>query len=242
MNPKQAIKRNKLEIVTGASIVGFGASLYLTGLAAYKAGRFVEADDSLRELDGKKLDDFKVLFANTWKFYIPAVVSGGLTATGLVYSSRQTKNKVSAATQAYLASENMLKRYRDSVVEELGENKDVKFFDKGVERELKENPPPSNLYLVDTTEVLCCELYTKRYFKSTKENLSRAQNEINAQILTDYYVTMDDFYDLIGLEHTTNSNNLGWDSDKLLDLIFSSVLLDDGRVALAFEYNYVKVL
>ena len=46
--------------------------------------------------------------------------------------------------------------------------------------------------------------------------------------------TLDVFYDSVGLPHTSHSNELGWDSDRLLELVFTTVLSEDGRPCIAF--------
>jgi hypothetical protein len=87
---------------------------------------------------------------------------------------------------------------------------------------------------------MCCELYTRRYFMCDMEQLRKAQNDINAQIVNDLYVTLDEFYDKISIMPTAHSSELGWDSDRLMELEFSTVLSEDGRPCLAFDYNYIK--
>jgi hypothetical protein len=74
------------------------------------------------------------------------------------------------------------------------------------------------------------------------ETLKKAENTINHKINHELYVRLDDFYDLLGLEPTSISNDLGWDSDKLLELQFTPVFSEDGEPCLAFEYSYLKSL
>ncbi len=74
------------------------------------------------------------------------------------------------------------------------------------------------------------------------ETLRKAQNDINSQVVNQAYVTLEEFYDLVGLPNTSNASNLGWDSDKLMALQFSTVLSEAGEPCLAFDYNYTKPL
>jgi hypothetical protein len=53
---------------------------------------------------------------------------------------------------------------------------------------------------------------------------------------------MTDFYYLIGLPPTGISSHHGWESNKLMNLVFSTTLSDDQRPCITFEYNYTKVL
>jgi hypothetical protein len=53
-------------------------------------------------------------------------------------------------------------------------------------------------------------------------------------------VNLDEFYECIGLPYTSQSNTYGWDSNKLMELEFSTTLTNDGVPCLAFEYSYLK--
>jgi hypothetical protein len=74
------------------------------------------------------------------------------------------------------------------------------------------------------------------------ETLRKAQNDLNQRLVGGVYCTLDEWYDLIGLDYTKASNNLGWTSDKQMKLEFTTCLSQDGRPVLAFEYNYIKPL
>jgi hypothetical protein len=101
---------------------------------------------------------------------------------------------------------------------------------------------PGETIIVGEGLVLCCELHTKRYFQSSMQALQQAEVKINADINKHLYVTLDEFYDILGLEHTSGSDQFGWDSDKLLELQYTSVLGPNGVPCIAFEYNYLKAL
>lgn len=95
--------------------------------------------------------------------------------------------------------------------------------------------------MASESEVLCCELFTGRYFPCTMERLKKAQNELNAKLLREDLCTLDEFYYMLGLEYTYSSSEVGWRSDKLMELEFSAIMYKDKPV-LAFNYNYVRQL
>lgn len=74
------------------------------------------------------------------------------------------------------------------------------------------------------------------------ESLKKAQNVINDRIHLDMYVMLSEFYDLVGIPHTTHSDYVGWDSDKDMELNFYAVVAENGEPCLAFDYNYTKPL
>ena len=78
------------------------------------------------------------------------------------------------------------------------------------------------------------------------EELKKAQNDINYQIINGWYASLTDFYDLLGLPSISQSDDLGWNAEKLVELQFGTVLSDDGRPCIAIEflhmplYNYYR--
>ena len=88
--------------------------------------------------------------------------------------------------------------------------------------------------------VLCHESYTGRYFECDMETLRKAENEINSRIVKHDRASLNDLYYILGLGATSYSDNVGWDSARLLELEFSTVLSQDGKPCLAFDYNYTK--
>ena len=73
------------------------------------------------------------------------------------------------------------------------------------------------------------------------ETLRAAQNQINENIINDYFQSLSDFYDIIGLSHTSMSDDIGWNQDKMLDLHYASAISTDGRPCLSIEYRTVPI-
>jgi len=74
------------------------------------------------------------------------------------------------------------------------------------------------------------------------ETIRRAENDINSQIHNEMYATLSDFYDIVGLPHTSMSDETGWDSAKKLEIKYSPVMAPGGKPCISFEYNYSKLL
>jgi len=175
-----------------------------------------------------------------WTFYIPAGVSGVLTI-GCIFGANRLGSRRTIAAQVLLAaSERAYSAYRDEVIEELGERKDVAIRDKVAEKLVEAKPPPE-VMIAGTGDVTCCEAFTGRYFSCSMEKLKRVQNELNAKLLRDDYCTLDEFYWLLGLEYTQTSSEVGWKSNKLMALEFTSTTHKEQPV-LVFNYNYVTHL
>ena len=55
------------------------------------------------------------------------------------------------------------------------------------------------------------------------------------------YASHNDFYRLIGLPGTTYGEEVGWRTDNMMDLEYSSHLAEDGRPCLCIEYHVAPV-
>lgn len=240
-NGLKAVKSNAPEILTALGVSGVITTSYLTGKAAYEASRLINESESQRGAYNDPKERFKERFKSTWTLYIPAGVSGCLTVGCIVGAYRGSNRRTAAAVTAYSLTERAFTEYREKVVEQIGKGKEQKLRDELSQDSVAKNPP-RDVVMVGGGHVLCYEQYTGRYFLSDMETLQKALNAINYKIVHQFYVSLEEFYDLIGLENTTNSSNLGWDSDRLLELEFSTVLSSDGRPCLAFKYSYLKPL
>lgn len=229
----ELLRTNSPAIFAGLGVSGVLTTGVLAAQAGYKTGLRLrdEPDDLSLKEKAKK----------TWKLYIPAVISGAGAIGCIVASAKVSHRRAAAAAGAYSITERAFSEYREKMVEVLGENKEERIHDEIIQKRI-DNNPPTEILMTGNGEVLCCELYTRRYFRSTMENLRRAMNDINAELNSSMYATLADFYYIIGLPPTSTAGSLGWTSDKLMDLRFTTTLSEDGQPCLAFEYNYVDPL
>ena len=86
-------------------------------------------------------------------------------------------------------------------------------------------------------DVLCYDAYAGRYFRSDVEKIRKAQNDINEQILHSNYASLSDLYQLIGLESTAVSEEVGWNTDKMLEIKFTTALTDDNKPCLVINFE-----
>jgi hypothetical protein len=237
-NARKTIKTNSPEILTALGVSGVITTAYLTGKAAFEAAEVLRGSDIPTDRKERIKEEIK----QTWILYIPAGISGVITIGCIVGASKTNSRRTAAAVTAYSLTERAFSEYKEKVVEEFGKGKEQKIRDQIAQDRVTNDGSKKDIVVVGAGDVLCCELYTRRYFKSDMEALRKAQNDINSKIIHELYVTLDELYNLLGLTSTSVSGNLGWDSDKMLELQFSTVLTENGEPCLAFEYNYLKPL
>lgn len=242
-NAKRFINANSPAILAGGGIVGTISTAYFAGKASFKAADVIRRYEEDFEKTESKKKRFIEKTRLVWTLYIPAGISGAVTIASIVGSAKISSRRIASAAVAYSLVDRAFGEYKEKVIEQIGKTKE-----QGVRDELAKDhvqrttPIPEGTVLLGSGHILCCELYTGRYFNGDMEILRKAQNEINSKTMHHLYATLDDFYDLVGLRQTSASGDLGWDSDKLMELKFSTVLTEDNKPCLAFEYNYVKLI
>lgn len=239
---QKMLKRNSPVILSSTAITGVVTTAYLTGRAAVESSYRIRLFEELKlNHDRTLVEKLKDETRLCWKFYIPAAAAGAVTIGCIIGTTRVTNKRAAAAQAAFVLSERAYSEYRAKVIEEYGDRRDQTIRDSIASDRVSANPPPTTI-ITGPGSVLCCELHTGRYFTSDMESLRRAENDINSRLVRHDSATIDDFYHLIGVSGTATSGDLGWNSDKLLSLEFTSVLDDQGRPCLAFNYNYIRPL
>lgn len=244
-NVNKNLRSNAPSIFTGVAVAGVGVTAVLTAKASFSAiDKIRDAEEGIPlETILNEPTKERVLRRTklVWTFYVPPAVAGAATVAAIVGSHQLNTKRLSAAMAAYSLSDTAFREYREKVVEEIGKNKEEKVRD-AIAQEKVEKLPPTDMIVMGQGDVLCCDLMSMRYFKSDMEKLRRAENTINAMLLRSAYVTLDDFYDEIGVWHTDTSSRLGWVPETLMELDFTTTLTPDNQPCLAFRFNYINPL
>ena len=234
---KEVLERHTPEILTGIGVAGMVTSTVLAVKATPKA--YLLVNDREDELEVEKLPVTE-LVKTTWKCYIPAAVTCGASIACLVGASSVNFKRNAALATAYKLSEAALSEYKDAVIETIGEKKEQSVRDKVAEERLKKNPvSKSEIIVTDNGTTLCYDPVGNSYFKSNIQQIESAKNKLNARMLSENYVSLNDFYDELGIGPTKLGEDLGWDiyKDGLIDIAFSSQLAEDGTPCLVMDYS-----
>lgn len=232
---KFASKRSP-EILTGIGIAGMITTTILAVRATPKALELIEEQKEEESVD--ELSSFEVVKV-AWKPYIPAMVTCVVSTACLIGASSVNTKRNAALATAYKLSETALTEYREKVIETIGEKKERIVRDKVAEERVKKNPVSKNEVIVTGNgKTLCFDPISGRYFMCSIETIKKAENTLNKQMLHDIsgYVSLNEFYDELGLDHTSVGDDLGWNTDQLIDINFSSQLNDNGEPSVVLDY------
>lgn len=233
---RQFVSRRSPEILTGIGIAGMISTTVLAVKETPKAMELIEAKKREEWLD--ELSPVEMVKV-AWKPYIPAIVTCVTSTACLIGASSVSAKRNAALATAYKLSETALAEYREKVIETIGEKKERTVRDKVAEERVKKNPVSKNeVIITGNGKTLCFDPISGRYFMCSIETIKRAENTLNKQMLHDIsgYVSLNEFYDEIGLDHTSVGDDLGWNTDQIIDIDFSSQLNDTGEPSVVLDY------
>ena len=242
-NSKIFLSKHSPEILTGFGIIGFISSTVMAVKATPKALYLIEEHkDEIKT----KMDTVKV----AWKPYIPAL-GLAITSTACIIGASAVNYKRNAALgAAYALSERTLIRYRDKVVDHLGERKEKEIRDEVAQDTMNSNKlDNSQVIITQKGNTLCMDTISGRYFKSDIDTIRKTVNDINRRMTYDHYISLNELYYALGLEGVKNGDLMGWSLDTgLLDPSFSTCLTDDDQpcivmdFAIAPKYDFDKLI
>lgn len=250
---KIGLGKHSPEILTGIGIAGMVTTTVLAVKATPKALRLIEEAKCKKEEEtvehnckvnkvsecmSSDLKPVEVIKA-AWKPYIPAMVTGVASITCLIGASSVNAKRNAALATAYELSKTALTEYKEKVVETIGEKKEQVIREKINQDRLDKNPASkSNIVITSNDEQLCYDGVSGRYFKSDLESIRAAVNKVNREMVYDNYISLSEFYDELGLEHTDVSDQLGWNlDDGLIEVTFDTRMSDDGRPCITLDYQ-----
>lgn len=247
------IKRHSPEILTGIGIAGMITTAVLAVRATPKALILLEEEkrrrnkellDEAKEkgcAECAKIDSLKPVQAirAAWPCYVPSAVTGVLSIACLIGAGSVNTRRNAALATAYSLSETALKEYREKTVAAIGEKKEREIRDAVAKDKIAKDPVVNKeVIITGGGETLCYDMITSRYFKSDIEKIRKVENELNRRLISEMYISLNDFYYEIGLRQTNVGDDLGWNiEDGLIDLEFSSQLAEDGTPCLAIGYR-----
>lgn len=228
-------KKHSPEILIGMGIAGAASSVIFAVKATPKA--MILLEEKRQELGVEKLEA-KEIIKTAAPVYIPTAVSFGVSVACIVGASSVNARRNAALTAAYTLSESTLRTYRDKVLETVGEDKEREIRQKAAIEQQQKTPEPQALVVSSAAgQLKCFDSLSGRYFVSTKNEIDKAVNEFNRQLRDDMRISLNDWYDLIGLDTNKLGDMLGWDIERgYVETCYASRLDEDGLPCLVVNY------
>lgn len=216
--------------------------------ATPKALRLIEAEKQKQDVE--ELPPKEVVKV-TWKCYVPAAVLAASTALCILSAGVLNRRQHAALTGAYALAENSYRRYRQKVKEICGEDAHKKVTEAMVKEECSEThittPVMTGTATLDFDESAqpdemrtFYDIYSDRYFEATIAKVIEAEYHLNRNYALISEVTLNNFYEFLGLADTIDGDKIGWATSGGLgwiDFDHRLITLDDGMEI--FEIDFV---
>lgn len=238
--------KNAPTLLTSAGVAGVLSTTVLGARGAVQASRHLEDLSANGEYPSGLDTDFQLFLfeaKSTWKFYVPAAIMGSVTIACIIGANTLHTRRAAALFSAYSLTETAYREYRDQVQEQLGLNKDVKILDGVAKKQLTDDPlnEGRQVFVTGGGEHLCYDKASGRYFKGSVESIRKAQNDLNQQIINHMYASQNDFYRMIGLDTITFGDDVGWNTDKMLEVVFTTAMAKDDAPCIVINYLFAPM-
>ena len=213
MNIQKALMKHSPLILTCMGAAGVIATAVLTGKATIKAVRIT---DDMRYFDpdvGFALDaPKKEIVKAVWKEYIPAAGVGIATIACIFGANALNKKQQAVLMSAYALLDQTYREYKNKVKDVLGEESEQKVEDTIAREKCKaypDIPKGDNLLFFDP--------FYGEPFERTMLEIQEAEYRLNQKFAIEGEATLNDFYELLGLDPIPTGNYIGWTQEASFD-------------------------
>lgn len=220
------------------------AGVGVTGMTVFAGYGIKKAFDVAPKVEAKKEElgrDLKPkeFLDICWKdFAVPAVgfvASGGLVVGGVVFLTKQ----VGALAVAAAASSKHLSAIEQAIPDVLSDNKRQSLEDKVAAIESGDlDITEEEIQLTGRGNTLFYEPMFGHWFRSDLQAVRASVNDANEIMWGDMSLSMNEFYEFLGLARTDGGDLLGWRSDhSKIDISYRERSTKSGELYFVLEYR-----
>ncbi|AXQ61283.1 hypothetical protein SEA_LIBERTYBELL_42 [Streptomyces phage LibertyBell] len=236
--------KNSPAILTALGVTGTITTAILAAKGAFKSAGDIVAEEAERALkvEAEELtpEDAAMTrqdkFNLTWKNYVPAAIVGAATIGAIICSHNIADRRAAAAAAAYTFVEKSFKDYQDKTKTKIGEKKERELRDE-LAQERFDRRPVRPVIITGKGNTLFYDAWSGRTFYSDMQAFQKAVNQFNSDIIGSGYGSLSEFWSLLGLDPTQQSDNIGWPSERILEYTITSVITADDEPAISYEFS-----
>lgn len=236
---KEKISDNGPELLIGIGLAGMLSSTVMAVKATPKVHGMIEKEKEIRRLECEpELTKLDIIKMGT-KPYLPAAIGYCASAACIIGANSVNNKRNAILLSAYKLGEKALTEYKDAVVEVIGDEKEKEVRDVVSRKRLDKEPlNTSEIIFTGKGDSLCYDMISGRYFKCDVDKINKAVNELNYTMLHDMYVSVNDFYELIGLDCISAGFDMGWNiDDGQVEIYYSAQITDDGQPCIVVNHK-----
>lgn len=246
------VKRHDSTILTMLGSVGVIGTAVITANSTPKAIEMIKADSEKNHNGDSNAFTKKEAIKSAWKCYIPAVLVGGATISCIVGANVLNKQTQASMASAYALLNSSYREYKDKLKELYGEET----HNNVVDAIMKEHCEEVYIHAGGLIRSSCLEFFTadpevtrtfydsfsKRYFETTISKVLQAEYHLNRNFAMGESVTVNEFYNFLGLSEIEGGDVIGWDmyyGDLYwIDFDHRVTKIDDGTEVCVVDFEW----
>lgn len=228
-------KKHSPEVMTA---LGIASLLGATVLAVKATPEAMGNLEEKREEVGRDELTPKETVEATWRCYVPAGFLS-IAGVGLLVGSNAVHARRSAAfAAAFTAAERGYDEYRSKVAEVAGPHVESEVAQAVARERVEKNPvPKAGVGPSEDGDDLYYDAYSGRYFKTSRVRFEACVNQANRMLIDRGYLSLNDYYEEIGLPPTKIGDDLGWNIHKsLIEPYLEPHMTPDGSPCVVVDY------
>lgn len=230
------ISNNQQVILTSLGVAGVVTTSVLTATSTIKAYD-IWMEDAID--NGAHEEDPKEIVKMVWKAYIPPLTVGVMTIAVIIGAHQSHGRKNAALASMYTLSEATMSKYQEKVAEQIGSSKEKTIREEVSNEMISEEPREDgkNVHITGNGDHLCYDVISGRYFRSDIESVRKAQNDMNHDLFSDMWGSLNDFYRYLDIPSIKIGDDIGWNIEKPIDIQFSSTVTEKGEPCLVIDHD-----
>ena len=241
MNPiiksaARLLKTNSSKILIGAGIAGMITAVVT---AVEDTPKAIECIENAKKEKGKELTKTEIVKAS-WKCYIRTVIFTGVSATCIIVGTVQQSRQHAALMAAYSLLESSSRDYHNKVIEMVGKDKDDEIQEAVSKDKAKKisTQNTENIVSSGTGDELMIDQCSGRTFYGDPHEIRRLLVDINYQLFSEDWISLNEVYYTIGLDGIPLGNAVGWRIEKgPIEPKFTAGLTDDDKPCVVLSFK-----
>ena len=195
--------KHSVEIAMGAAAVGVGLTVFTTSKATLKVNDICK-DESLTKSEKIK---------KSIKPAAPAVVSIALTYAAITAMFICGKRRQAALLAVLASTQQVFQQYRNNVRNEKGSSEEAKIFAKSTVEAKNLDKMVDSVPVPKDNKLIWCESITGQFFEAEEIDVLRAEYVLNMLLVKEGEVTLNEFFNALGIDETDEGNIYGWSQE-----------------------------
>lgn len=231
------------EIATALAVASSVSTVVIASKASIKANEKIEVHEDINGRPEDRKERYISRFKLVWRDYVPTAISCAGTIALIISSNRLSVKRQAAVASLLATTQGYLSSYKETIEEIISEEDASRIRDRVSQKSVEKNPQTKENTIVrgaivnghkDVTTIY--DPVSGRYFQASRNDVEAAVNKTNADAISGFEISLNDFYRNLEIPTITAGEMMGWNTDTLIEIDFEAVMDDNGNPVLAICY------